>query len=312
MEELHLLVAEEAVPIVRHLPWVSRVWGLPRTRGKAQLRRSLPLIAALREQRFALSVDFVGNDRGALLSLVIGARERVGLISDSGFLGRQRCYNRPVLEAEIPSINVHESERHLRIIQSLGVSQNVSCELEVHADASLSKEAKSLLAEGTVVAHLSTSQAKKEWPVEFWRELYLQARAAGVAIAFTSGPSPREQTLLENLRTLEPDVEILKRIDSLEMYLAVLARARGFISGDTGPMHFAAGLGVPTLSLFAATDARRWAPLGGMHRCLKGTACHCSGHAHVCIHSSPCIRTLSVDAVWNELQALLKMESKTQ
>ena len=51
-EELHILVAEEAVPIVRHLPWVTRVWGLPRKRGKAKLSKSLPLIAALRGQRF--------------------------------------------------------------------------------------------------------------------------------------------------------------------------------------------------------------------------------------------------------------------
>jgi heptosyltransferase-3 len=306
-EELHILVPEDAVPIVRHLPWVTRVWGLPRTRGRAQLGGSLPLIAALRKQRFALSVDFVGNDRGALLSLMIGARERVGLINELGFLGRRRCYNRPVLEETIPSVDVHESQRHLSLLEDFGVNPSASCALELHADAALSHEAARLLEAGAVVAHISTSQPKKEWPVAFWHELYHRACNAGVRIVFASGPSVREQELLGALLELEPAVPILGKVASLDLYLAVLARARVFISGDTGPLHFAAGLGVPTLSLFAATDANRWAPRGERHRCLTGAGCYCSGHAHVCSNSEPCIRTVKADAVWAELKQLLRI-----
>ncbi len=309
-DELHILVAEEAVPIVRHLPWLTHVWGLPRKRGRAQLRSSLPLIAALRRERFALSVDFVGNDRGAILSLMIGAQERIGLIPKRSFWGRKHCYNRPVLEQTIPSVDVHESERHLRLLQEFHVDQNANCALEVHADDTLAHEATGLLEPGAVIAHLSTSQPKKEWPVEYWRALYLKARSAGVRIVFASGPSEREQALLEALREIEPEAPMLGRVSSLDLYLAILARARGFISGDTGPLHFAAGLGVPTLSLFAATDARRWAPLGEKHCCLTGGGCHCSGHAHICSHAEPCIRTLKVEAVWTELQRLLQISAQ--
>jgi heptosyltransferase-1 len=34
------------------------------------------------------------------------------------------------------------------------------------------------------------------------------------------------------------------------------------VGGDTGPVHLAASLGVPTLAVFLASDARRNAPLG--------------------------------------------------
>jgi ADP-heptose:LPS heptosyltransferase len=129
-------------------------------------------------------------------------------------------------------------------------------------------------------------------------------------MVFASGPSEREQALLEALREIEPEAPMLGRVSSLDLYLAVLARARAFISGDTGPLHFAAGLGVPTLSLFAATDARRWAPLGEHHRCLTGAGCYCSGHAHVCSHAKPCIGKLNVEAVWNELQRLLQISGQ--
>ena len=305
-EELHILVAEDAVPIVRHLPWAARIWGLPRKRGSLQLGVTLPLIAALRREQFDLSVDFVGNDRGALLSRLIGATDRIGLVADLGFWGRARCYNWGVPEHEIPSVEVHESERHLALLSGLGVPQDSARSLEVHADPLLAGEAAELLASGTVLAHLSTSQPKKEWPVLFWRELYHRARAAGIPIVFASGPSQREQELLSRLQELEPDAPLLPKVGNLDLYLAVLARAGAFISGDTGPLHFAAGLGVPTIALFAATDARRWAPLGAMHRCVKGTGCVCSGHAHVCAHTSPCIASLSVDAVWRSLTELFK------
>jgi len=303
-EELHILVAEDALPIVRHLPWAERVWGLPRKRGSLQLGATLPMIAALRRQQFSLSVDFVGNDRGALLSRLIGATERVGLLAELGFWGRARCYNRGVPEREIPSVDVHESERHLALLSGLGVPQDAARTLEVHANPALAREADGLLVAGTVLAHLSTSQPKKEWPVPFWRELYRRARTAGIPRVFASGPSAREQALLSRLRELEPDVSILPKLGDLDLYLAVLAKAGVFISGDTGPLHFAAGLGVPTLALFAATDARRWAPLGALHRCVNGAACVCSGHAHVCAHTSPCIASLSVDAVWRNLTDL--------
>src|SRR5450432_1082035 len=76
--ELHVLVAEEAFPLVKTLPWIDRVWALPRTRGKARLRDTWPVICALRREKFDLSLDFVGNDRGAFLTLAAGARLKVG------------------------------------------------------------------------------------------------------------------------------------------------------------------------------------------------------------------------------------------
>lgn len=304
--ELHVLVAEDALPIVRHLPWITKAWGFPRKRGRAQWSETLPMLAALRGERFDCSIDFVGNDRGALVSRVIGARQRVGLVAPLGFWGRRLCYTHPVREEALPSQGIHESEKHAHLLwQSLGIPLPNSWELEVHADPVLQEQAARLLPGRPVIGHLSTSQPKKEWPVKMWYSLYEKARAAGVPFWFATGPSPREQSLLEPLLALDPSVPVLSSTGTLDLYLAVLSRARAFVSGDTGPLHFAAGLGVPTLGLFAATDAERWAPLGRGHRYVKGRACVCSGHAHVCAQAAPCIESLSVDSVWRALQSVL-------
>ena len=70
------------------------------------------------------------------------------------------------------------------------------------------------------------------------------------SVVFTTARGEREAALMAELKQLAPDARILPQIAELPLFLAVLARAGVFISGDTGPLHFAAGLGVPTISLF--------------------------------------------------------------
>ena len=67
---LHLLVAEEIVPLLQHLPGLARVWAFPRRRGRAKPTLSWPVIRALRQEHFDRSVEFGGNDRGAIVSLL--------------------------------------------------------------------------------------------------------------------------------------------------------------------------------------------------------------------------------------------------
>lgn len=70
-----------------------------------------------------------------------------------------------------------------------------------------------------------------------------------------------------------------------------------FISGDTGPLHFAAGLGVPTIGLFGLSPAGKWAPQGSQHRLLQADNCTCGGDTSVCLSASPCMVAISPEAV---------------
>ncbi len=293
--ELHALVAEEAAPILRGLPWLDRVWALPRTRGKARLGTSWPVIRALQKEKFTRSVDFVGNDRGAILSRLIGAKERLGVRPQKGFLVRRLAYTQCVEEADPTR---HEIVRDLQVLSAWDVPFPTEPRLETRADPKLADEAAKLLPGRPVLFHLSTSQAKKEWPVAHWAELYRRAQAAKIAVVFSAGPTAREQALLEELRKTLPGAPILPATASLDLFLAVLARAHVFVSPDTAPLHLAAGLGVPTIGLFGPTAASRWAPLGEKHQAVQGGLCPCSGHWHQCRAAQPCIAAIKPGAVW--------------
>jgi ADP-heptose:LPS heptosyltransferase len=290
---LHVLVAEEIAPLLQHLPGLARLWAFPRRRGKAQPALSWPVIRALRQERFDRSVDFGGNDRGAIISLLCGARERLGPRSSGGFLGRRFCYT----HTRCLQRGGHQCLTNFQILSAWGIAAPACPRLEICADPQLAEVAAELLPHPAILCHLATSQPKKEWPLAHWVELYRRAAAAGLDLVFSTGITPREQALLADLKQRVPGIPVLPVLSDLPVFLAVLRRARLFISGDTGPLHFAAGLGVPTIGLFGPSPAGEWAPLGKPHRVLQADHCSCGGDTAVCLSANPCMAATSPDAV---------------
>lgn len=301
--EIHLLVPAEVAPLLQHLPWLTRVWAMPRKRGHASLRPTWPLIAALRRERFDRSVDFASNDRGAILSFLVGAKDRLGWGEHGGFWGRKFFYHHRV---ESRKILPHESTRLAELLSGWQIPLPASFEPEICSDATLADAAKNILPhESPVVCHVASSQAKKEWPLTHWAKLHQLATAAGFKLVFTTARGERETALMTELKKIAPDAEVLPQIPDLPLFLAVLARAKVFVSGDTGPLHFAAGLGVPTISLFGPTSPERWAPVGRRHQVLTGGACGCDGNSAVCLGVRHCLAEISPEKVLVSLHKIV-------
>lgn len=298
--ELHVLVSEEITPLFKHLPWLTRVWAMPRRRGRGNLSQTLPIIRALRREHFDRSVDFASNDRGAIASLFVRAKERLGWEESGGFWGRRFCYTCRVAPETKP---LHESAHLVHLLSGWNVPPPRSLEAEIRPDPALADAAKEILpAENSIVCHLASSQPKKEWPLPHWAALHRMAIATGRRVVFTTARGEREQSLMAEFSKLAPGAVILPMIGELPLFLAVLHRATAFISGDTGPLHFAAGLGVPTISLFGPSPPGRWAPVGARHQWLKGSACSCSGHSAICQGDAHCMAAISPERVMECLE----------
>ena len=303
--EIHLLVPAEMASLFQHLPWLNRVWAMPRRRGRASLGETWPLIRRLRREYFDRSVDFAGNDRGAILSFVIGAKRRLGWTERGGFFGRKFFYtDRVVPEKPLP----HESDRLVQLLSGWQIPHPKSLEAEIHADAGLTDAARKILPEeDAIICHVASSQPKKEWPLTLWAEFYRLASAAGHHLVFTTARGEREAALMTELKRHAPDATILPVIPDLPLFLAVLERAKAFISGDTGPLHFASGLGVPTISLFGPTSPARWAPIGAKHQALSGGGCDCDGNLFACASQRHCLAQITPEQVFASLQKALLM-----
>jgi len=87
-------------------------------RDPASLVRTWPIIRQLRKERFDVTIDFAGNDRGAIFSRIIGGRRRIGPVAPKGFFLRKHCYTEPVEEMDT---NRHETVRTWAIASVSGV-----------------------------------------------------------------------------------------------------------------------------------------------------------------------------------------------
>ena len=304
--EIHVLLPAEAAPLLQHLPWLAKIWGLPRTRGKARLRDSWPIIRAIRREKFQRVVDFGGNDRGAILSFLSGAPIRLGPEEKKNSLIRKAGYNQTVPAAKLSEAWI---ERYLKLLTAWEVPAPQTTRLEIVSDPARAAEAAQILPAGRILCHLATSQPKKEWPIARWLEFHRLAAAQGWATAFSSGTNERERGLLAQLKALEPTLFTLPAVTDLSLFLAVLKQARAVVAGDTGPLHFAAGLGVPVVGLYATGDSlRRAAPLYPPEQVLAARFCACDErklNTAVCQDANPCMASILPEQVVTALKPVL-------
>jgi len=106
----------------------------------------------------------------------------------------------------------------------------------------------------------STSRADKLWPDSHWRELIAHVTRAGIRVELpwgTRDEAARSATLAAGV-----DGALVPLQRTLPQMAALLARAEFVCGVDTGLVHLAAALGVPTIALFISTDPR----LAGVER----------------------------------------------
>jgi len=102
----------------------------------------------------------------------------------------------------------------------------------------------------------------------------------------------------------------LAGITSLSETAAVIKKSTMLLSGDSGVLHIAVGLGIPTVSLFGPGRVKKWAPQGDHHVVIyKGLPCSpCTtfGTTPSCLDNVRCMRDTSVEDVVNAVTMLLK------
>ncbi len=304
--ELHVLVAAEVAPLLENITWITKVWAMPRARGKAQLSKSIPFVSALRKIHFDRCVDLGGNDRGAWLSLLCGAKIRLGA-SD----GKPKFLQCLAYTQYLKRVNLKQSytDLHFELLKIWNVYPPARLNFTIETDPSMIHAAELLLPNNSVVCHITTSQPKKDWPLAHWAELYQLCNKIGIALVFTAGTNARETAILSALKLAVPQAHYLAPTLQLPLFLNVLKRAKVVIAGDTGPLHFAAGLQIPTLGLFAVNSIfSQAAPMYSNTNRLMVDACACYANfsqLDYCKEKLPCISAITPQAVFDKLMILL-------
>jgi heptosyltransferase III len=218
-------------------------------------------LQALRALKPDVLIDYGTWPRiNALLTALAGARFTVGFKTPKQ--GRHFAYD---YSAE-HSFQRHEVENQRALLGFLGGTTDWDLSLEIPDSIAFSPP---LPPQSFVVFHAwasGTRKRLKEWPAEYWRELGVCVADKSLGIVLTGGPGDASDTdsLAQLVRAHIGSVPVIPVAGSysLAQTACLLRTAKAVVSVNTGIMHLAALLGVPTIGLSGPSDPARWGPYG--------------------------------------------------
>jgi heptosyltransferase-1 len=268
------------------------------------------VITQLRREHYDVVLDLQGNSKSALFTRLSGAVQRYGFSRD----GVREWPNLLATNhhVKLTAADHHISDRSMAIARAAFpqgcVTENAGPlplrpEAVRQVDELLDKLG--LTGRRFVVLHYGTTWPTKLWAPINWQELVRRLASATDLVPVLTWGSTGELAVVEQIASVAKGRAVIWPRGSLPELVALLAKAVVVVGGDTGPVHIAAAVGTPTVSLFRVTDASRNAPRGLQHVCLQSSL-ECSPCLRKsCNRDADCARSITVAEV---LAALFKTQ----
>jgi len=159
-----------------------------------------------------------------------------------------------------------------------------------------------------IAGSVGTKVDLKNWGEKNWAELLARFSARRQEYGLLLIGAAAEAALSERLSRhwSGPKLNLCGQL-SPRLSAAVLRQAVMFVGHDSGPIHLAACAGVPAVGIFSARNKPGvWFPYGTKHRIIYHKT-ECSGcKLEVCEeHEHKCIRTITVDEVFEAMEQIL-------
>ena len=264
------------------------------------------LLAAMR-QRYDVVIDTEQWHRlSAVVARLIRSDLKIGFATNE----RKRLFNSAITYAH----ENYEADNFLKLFEPLGMAgqevQYPFLKVPVHIVEKAEKKLEPLCGQAFVTFFPGASIPERRWGAEKFHQLAVRLNVKGLPIVVVGGGQDREagKAILAGCQGLN-----LAGSTSLAETAAVLQCSSLLVTGDSGVLHMAVGLNVPTVSLFGPGIADKWAPRGEKHivlnRNLSCSPCTCFGYTPPCPDEGRCIQEISVDEV---AEAVMKLKDVTR
>jgi len=270
-------VEETAAPIVEGNPALSELIPLSRKnlRGVSGLLYFRGWLRALCEKRFDTALDAHNLFKSGVIAYGSGASIRIGFkkFREGNFLFMNR-WIKPASRYR------HAVEKYLCLLEPLGIQEAqwvVRFPLNWRpqgADrierfwAQEGFDRPGIKNDAVVAINPGASWPSKRWmPDRYARVADRLVKEHGVRILIAWGPG--ERALADGVARSMSEKAVIAPETDLKQLTALIKRCRLLVTGDTGPLHIAAALEVPTVSLFGPSDPARNGPYGHGHAIVR-------------------------------------------
>lgn len=302
--DLTVLASLSNQPILINNPYVDRVIVYNQRQG---LKNKIRIMKRLRKYKFDLAIDPYPDYelRTALIALLSGAKRRIGY----ALYGREAFFN---LNGPTLVKDKHLVDLTLDIVEALGVTAKDKTP-EIFLSDDEKKWARNWLKEKGVWGkpivgiHPGGYYESQRWLPERFAELVnqLQKDKELYLIIFCG---PGEEVLAKKISSMV-NQEVLTHVeDDIRRFAVLLSYCSVFICNNSGPLHIAVALRIPTISIMGPTIKDRWMPIGDIHRVLRIDNLPCigcnSGYCKIKTHD--CMRLITPSMVLGAVRDFLR------
>jgi len=298
-------------------PFIDEIYVWPREKWEDHMRHGRfteawklwqQLRFDLRARNFDVALDVHGLFLSGMVAVASGAKRRIGLANTRELNSLFMTETAPAAEDE-----THIIQRYLSILQPFGIkpsTYNMTLEVTKRDEAFA---AQFLAQSGVTPEHClialvpATTWEAKNWPPEYFAALANELGQHSV-VMLCGGPADR-QLAQQVLKQTEVTVIDAVGRTSLSQLAALLAKATVVIAGDTGPLHMAVAMGIPTVSIFGPTNPERFGPLGGNHSILQADlSCRTCYKTKCRLKHQQCMKVILPKQVMQALKPYLKKQ----
>lgn len=284
-------------PLLRPISLLDDVIEFPRERfRKATIRSALELrrfCRQLEERQFDLAIDLQGLFRSGWLARATRASNRLGLTSARELAG---VFYTDVVD-DLP-IERGAVERYWSIARALGMGEApIRYPLELSPDERA--WARQMIAHRSrpiLSVNAGARWLTKRWPPERFAQAartFLKHRGGSVVLVGGPGEEPQADVIAKELGSAALN---LCGKTSLRQLAALLEACDLMLTNDSGPLHLAAAVGTPSVSIFTCTSPERAAPRGEAHRFVQTSVSCRSSYLKTCDRLD-CMKELTADRV---------------
>ncbi len=262
--EIHWLIENRYACLLAGNPYVHRVILLDTLSWRGSLppasivKEMVRTFVGLRGGNYEAVVDFQGLWKSAMIALLSGVKNRVGLAGhwlvepSAAVLYTQR----------VSVAGRHVVEESLALVEHLGARVGPwqfplphSPEADQYVDTQLAR----LEARDFMLINPGGGWKAKRWAPENYASLlrHLESQFDG-RILLTG--SPGEKELISGILHSAGTKRAAYFPSSIVQFIALARRAKLFLGGDTGPLHLAAAVGTPVVAIHGPTNPARNGP----------------------------------------------------
>jgi lipopolysaccharide heptosyltransferase II len=249
--QIDYLVEKFAKASVENNPYVKKVLTMNET--------EFPLLVALKikKEKYDMILDLWSNPRSAQITILSGVKYRVGY----AYRGRKYAYN---IHATSERGDHHSAEHNLELLKPIGVpvtTKNVHFYVSEKDDESGKKFVKKYCREDCTIVGIIPAGGwpSKRCDATKWVEI-CSAINKKYKVKFLILWGPGDEYDADYIKNHFPDKTILAPKTTLKQMSGLIKNCGFILANDSGPMHIAAALGVPTLGIFGPTDPLKHGP----------------------------------------------------